>query len=72
MSATATRRDAVTANVACRFRSGQRETKLLLHRARPDAFWARRTKRELDRLHVEDLFIWLDRPLTTQLESAGD
>src|ERR1700736_3419196 len=34
MSATATRRDAVTAGVACRFRSGQRETKLLLHRAR--------------------------------------
>src|ERR1700737_1503348 len=34
MSATATRRDAVTADVACRFRSGQRETKLLLHRAR--------------------------------------
>ena len=32
--ATATRRDAVTADVACRFRSGQRETKLLLHRAR--------------------------------------
>src|ERR1035437_9512009 len=34
MSATATRLDAVTADVACRFRSGQRETKLLLHRAR--------------------------------------
>src|SRR5580704_9297393 len=34
MSATATRRDAVTADVVCRFRSGQRETKLLLHRAR--------------------------------------
>src|SRR3984893_10789737 len=34
MSATATRRDAVTADVACRLRSGQRETKLLLHRAR--------------------------------------
>src|SRR5580693_10420431 len=34
MSATATRRDAVTADVACRFRSGQRESKLLLHRAR--------------------------------------
>src|ERR1700674_3144434 len=34
MSATATLRDAVTADVACRFRSGQRETKLLLHRAR--------------------------------------
>src|SRR3984893_16635226 len=34
MSATATRRDAVTADVACRFRSGQRETQLLLHRAR--------------------------------------
>ena len=33
MSATATRRDAVTADVACRFRSGQRESKLLLHRA---------------------------------------
>ncbi len=31
-SATATRLDAVTADVACRFRSGQRETKLLLHR----------------------------------------
>jgi hypothetical protein len=34
MSAAATRLDAVTADVACRFRSGQRETKLLLHRAR--------------------------------------
>src|ERR1700730_12400849 len=34
MSATATRLDAVTADVAGRFRSGQRETKLLLHRAR--------------------------------------
>src|SRR6202043_3323607 len=33
MSATATRLDAVTAD-AGRFRSGQRETKLLLHRAR--------------------------------------
>ena len=33
MSATAARLDAVTADVACRFRSGQR-TKLLLHRAR--------------------------------------
>jgi len=33
MSAAATRLDAVTADVACRFRSGQRETKLLLHRA---------------------------------------
>src|ERR1700732_3788880 len=36
MSATATRRDAVTADVAGRFRSGQRETKLLLHRARQE------------------------------------
>jgi hypothetical protein len=34
MSANATRRDAVTADVARHFRSGQRETKLLLHRAR--------------------------------------
>src|SRR3984893_2180526 len=34
MSATATRLEAVTAHVAYRFRSGQRETKLLLHRAR--------------------------------------
>src|ERR1700720_1701937 len=34
MSATATRPDAGTADVACRFRSGQRETKLLFHRAR--------------------------------------
>src|SRR6202011_163922 len=36
ISATATRRDAVTADVACRFRSGQRETKLLLHSARQE------------------------------------
>src|ERR1700732_2555728 len=34
MSATATRLDGETAGVAGRFRSGQRETKLLLHRAR--------------------------------------
>src|ERR1700675_2676965 len=34
ISATATRRDAVTADVARRFRGGQRETKLFLHRAR--------------------------------------
>src|SRR6202795_5137316 len=36
ISATATRRDAVTADVARRFRSGQRETKLLLHPARQE------------------------------------
>jgi len=33
MSAAAPRLDAVTADAACRFRSGKRKTELLLHRA---------------------------------------